>query len=160
MQGFKCTVTGSSPTARPLGKPQAPVYCANEPEKCVSGPKQMLAWQQAEGNNIVTQDGVTPNYNAKCGWEEGAQTDIFEIDDAEPAVSSPISTLSSAVVESLDVDVASTTVAASVTRVAVTPTTGEEAVSVSVTAVLNGNANAVSSMTTECTARRARYTGH
>lgn len=37
----------------------------------------MLAWHQKEGNNIETTDGNTPNYNTKCGWAEGAQTDIF-----------------------------------------------------------------------------------
>lgn len=79
MQGFKCKVTNASPTARPLGKAQVPVYCKDDQSKCVKGPKQMLAWHQATGsNNIETEPGVTPNYNQKCGWAEGAQTDIFE----------------------------------------------------------------------------------
>jgi hypothetical protein len=91
MQGFKCNVTGASPTAKPLAKAQVPVYCENEPEKCVKGAKQMLAWHQATGNNIETAQWVTPNYNQKCGWAEGAQTDIFEggaIESPAPAVSS------------------------------------------------------------------------
>lgn len=78
MQGFKCNVTGASPTAAPLAKAQAPVFCENDSSKCVKGAKQMLAWQQATGNNIETAQWITPNYNQKCGWAEGAQTDIFE----------------------------------------------------------------------------------
>jgi hypothetical protein len=77
MQGFKCKVIGASSTAKPLAKAQVPVYCENEPNKCVRGAKQMLAWHQASGNNIVTAQGTTPNYNQKCGWAEGAQKDIF-----------------------------------------------------------------------------------
>jgi hypothetical protein len=77
MHGFKCKVTNASPTAKPLAKAQVPVYCENEPNKCVHGAKQMLAWHQASGNNIVTAQGTTPNYNQKCGWAEGAQKDIF-----------------------------------------------------------------------------------
>ncbi|KAH7383770.1 hypothetical protein BKA66DRAFT_417129 [Pyrenochaeta sp. MPI-SDFR-AT-0127] len=78
MQGFKCNVTNASPTAAPLAKAQVPVYCESDPSKCVKGAKQMLAWHQATGNNIETAPGVTPNYNKKCGWVEGAQTDIFD----------------------------------------------------------------------------------
>ncbi|KAH7082657.1 hypothetical protein BKA63DRAFT_403887 [Paraphoma chrysanthemicola] len=88
MQGFKCNVTNASPTAKPLAKAQVPVYCENEPEKCVKGAKQMLAWHQKTGNNIETKPGVTPNYNAKCGWEEGAQEDIFEEGEVEVPVAS------------------------------------------------------------------------
>lgn len=77
MQGFKCKVTNASPTALPLAAAQVPTYCADDQSKCVKGAKQMLAWHQKEGNNIETTDGKTPNYNTKCGWAEGAQTDIF-----------------------------------------------------------------------------------
>jgi hypothetical protein len=45
----------------------------------------MLAWHQKEGNNIETTDGKTPNYNTKCGWAEGAQTDIFSTSSSTPA---------------------------------------------------------------------------
>ncbi|KAH4029569.1 hypothetical protein HBI56_131270 [Parastagonospora nodorum] len=89
MQGFKCNVTGASPTAKPLAKAQVPVYCENEPAKCVKGAKQMLAWHQATGNNIETAQGVTPNYNQKCGWAEGAQKDIFDVGAVQEAVARP-----------------------------------------------------------------------
>jgi len=78
MQGFKCKVTGASPSAAPLAAGQIPTYCADDASKCVKGAKQMLAWHQRTGNNIETADGTTPNYNSKCGWTEGAQTDIFD----------------------------------------------------------------------------------
>jgi len=157
MQGFKCKVTGASPTARTLAKSKAPVFCENEPEKCVKGPKQMLAWQQAEGNNIATRQGVTPNYNMKCGWKEGAQTDIFE-EPETPEPSSPSST--SLVNSTVSVDESSRTLATSATSVAVTPTPVKESVSGSL--VLDGSAvvSAVPSSKTECMVRRPRYTPH
>jgi len=77
MQGFKCKVTNASPTARPLAKAQVPTYCKDDASKCVKGAKQMLAWHQRTGNNIETEGHTAPNYNYKCGWSEGAQTDIF-----------------------------------------------------------------------------------
>ena len=78
MQGFKCNVTGATSTAR-LAKAKAPVYCADDASKCVRGAKQMIAWNQLTGNNIVTPDvwGTSPGYNEKCGWTEGPQRDIF-----------------------------------------------------------------------------------
>jgi hypothetical protein len=48
----------------------------------------MLAWHQQEGNNIETTDGKTPNYNTKCGWAEGAQTDIFSTSSSTPVANS------------------------------------------------------------------------
>jgi hypothetical protein len=154
MHGFRCNVTGASPAARPLAKAQAPVYCENEPEKCIKGPKQMLAWQQATGNNIETPQGTTPNYNQKCGWQEGAQTDIFEgnvslIPTVAPSV--PSSTLSPAIVNS--VEVSPSTLATRVTSVSVVPTEVIQSVSTSAT-----NTVLLMESTTSCTARRPRYT--
>ena len=76
MQGFKCKVTGATSTA-PVATAKAPVYCANDAAECVKGAKQMLAWNQLSGNNIETAEGVSPGYNEKCGWANGAQHDIF-----------------------------------------------------------------------------------
>lgn len=98
MQGFKCNVTGASSAAAPLAKAQVPTFCENEPEQCVKGAKQMLAWHQATGNNIETAQWVTPNYNLKCGWAEGAQTDIFETRSAPSAPSTVISAFSTSIV--------------------------------------------------------------
>jgi len=77
MQGFKCNVTGATSTA-PLAKAQAPVYCADDASKCVTGAKQMIAWKQLTGDNVVTPDGASPGYSEKCGWTDGPQRDIFE----------------------------------------------------------------------------------
>lgn len=154
MQGFKCNVTGASPTAKPLAKAQIPVYCENEPEKCVKGAKQMLAAYQAEGNNIETPQWVTPNYNQKCGWAEGAQKDIFEGEPVKgdvPVSSSPTSTASSVVTPS---NVASSSTLA--TRVTIAPTSVVEVVSIASVPAASAAVPAVS--TTSCTARRPRYT--
>ncbi|KAF2832451.1 hypothetical protein CC86DRAFT_280425 [Ophiobolus disseminans] len=161
MQGFKCNVTGASPTAKPLAKAQVPVYCENEPEKCVKGPKQMLAWHQATGNNIETAQWVTPNYNHKCGWAEGAQTDIFESRAAAPAQSSsaipaslPSSTSvapSSVLVQSV---VVSSTLATRVIGASVTPTP----VLADGTSVSTTKPSTSATKKTACTARRPRYT--
>lgn len=91
MQGFKCKVTGATST-KTLAKAQIPVYCEDDQSKCVKGAKQMLAWHQKTGNNIETERGTTPNYNQKCGWTEGAQTDIFE---GAAVPSSTVSTVAS-----------------------------------------------------------------
>jgi hypothetical protein len=96
MQAFKCNVTGASPSARPLAKAEVPTYCEGEPEKCVKSAKQMFAWHQATGNNTETKSGITPNYNQKCGWVKGAQTDIFhrtKVDNDGPALSTSSSGL-------------------------------------------------------------------
>jgi hypothetical protein len=154
MQGFKCNVTGASPTAKPLAKAHAPVYCENEPEKCVKGAKQMLAWKQATGNNIETPQEATPNYNQKCGWEEGAQTDIFEGNAAmTPTVvpSVPNSTLSSVIVNSAIVS--PSTLVTRATSPSIAPTDFIQSVRVSAT-----NTVVPLESTTSCTARRPRYT--
>jgi hypothetical protein len=92
-QAFKCKVTGAtSKTPVAVGKP--PVWCEGEPSKCTKGAKQMIYWNQAEGNNIKVSGNdragmpKSPAYNDKLGFPDGAQNDIF----AGPASSSgPIS---------------------------------------------------------------------
>jgi len=80
---FRCQVLGSTST-RKVGKGQPPVWCEDDPSKCVKGPKQMIAWNQLTGDNIEV-DGwdlsgghKSPGYNTKCGWTPGPQNDIFE----------------------------------------------------------------------------------
>jgi len=82
-QGFKCKVLNAKSTI-PLASPKPPVWCEDDPSKCVKGAKQMLYWNQLEGNNIEV-DGYdlsgshkSPAYNEKCGFADGAQNDIFE----------------------------------------------------------------------------------
>lgn len=45
MQNHRCRVTGSTST-KTLGTPQAPVWCNEDPSQCVTGPKQMMAWNR------------------------------------------------------------------------------------------------------------------
>ncbi|KAG7042770.1 proteophosphoglycan ppg4 [Colletotrichum scovillei] len=75
MQNFKCNVTNTVSTKR-LGVAKPPVACRDDSKKCVAGPKQMIAWNQAEGNN-VPDVGYSPGYNARMGFKPGAQNDIF-----------------------------------------------------------------------------------
>ncbi|KAJ6444104.1 proteophosphoglycan ppg4 [Purpureocillium lavendulum] len=77
MQNHRCKVTGSSSSKR-LATPKAPVWCKDDPSKCVTGAKQMMAWHQAEGNNVDPPNGQTPTYNQRMGFMDGAQNDIFE----------------------------------------------------------------------------------
>jgi len=74
--GYRCRVTNATSTKK-VGKGKPPVWCANDQEKCVKGPKQMLYWNQLTGNNIKTP-GKNPGYNQKCGFKHGAQNDIFD----------------------------------------------------------------------------------
>ncbi|KAF9028074.1 hypothetical protein BDP27DRAFT_1375822, partial [Rhodocollybia butyracea] len=50
-EAIRCTVTGATSTT-PVGTPQPPVWCKDDPSACITGPKQMLYWPQASGNNI------------------------------------------------------------------------------------------------------------
>ena len=95
MQPYKCTVTNAKSSA-PLAAAKPPVYCPNDASKCVAGAKQMIAWHQATGNNVETQNwGENPGYNEKCGFKSGRQTDIFETasgSEPQPATSAVTAT--------------------------------------------------------------------
>ncbi|KAG6898397.1 hypothetical protein C0992_004108 [Termitomyces sp. T32_za158] len=53
------------------------VWCEDDPSQCISGAKQMIYWNQAEGNNIevsgtdLAGDPRSPAYNAKLGFVNG-----------------------------------------------------------------------------------------
>ncbi|KAL4066486.1 hypothetical protein V8B97DRAFT_1027757 [Scleroderma yunnanense] len=82
MEGFKCTVTNAKSTT-PVGTPKAPVWCEDNQNNCVQGPKQIMIWNQQGGNNIevsgfdLSGRNKSPAYNSKCGFQDGAQNDIF-----------------------------------------------------------------------------------
>ncbi|KAL4066487.1 hypothetical protein V8B97DRAFT_1980295 [Scleroderma yunnanense] len=82
MEGYKCMVTNATSTTS-LATPQAPVWCEDDQTKCVQGAKQIMIWNQLEGNNInvtgldLSGNPKSPTYNAKCGFKDGAQDDIF-----------------------------------------------------------------------------------
>jgi hypothetical protein len=86
MQGFKCNVTGATSTDV-VAPAQAPTYCPVDASTCVKGAKQMIAWHQADGNNVAPPDGVTPSYHAAWGFFPGAQDDIFVAGVAKPSSS-------------------------------------------------------------------------
>jgi len=77
MQGFKCRVTGSTSTRR-LARAQVPRFCKNFPQNCAQGAKQMMVFQQAEGNTVQQPPGEYVSYSADWGYMPGAQNDIFE----------------------------------------------------------------------------------
>jgi hypothetical protein len=45
MQGFKCSVTGST-SAKTVAPAKPPIYCGDGKNKCVTGAKQMIAWNR------------------------------------------------------------------------------------------------------------------
>ncbi|KAJ7584546.1 hypothetical protein C8J56DRAFT_863127 [Mycena floridula] len=82
MQGFRCKVTGNTGDAA-VASGSPPVWCGDDPSTCIAGAKQMVFWNQAEGDNIEV-DGFDnagnpkfPMYNEQLGWAPGAQHDIF-----------------------------------------------------------------------------------
>jgi hypothetical protein len=77
MQGFKCRVTGST-SNRQLAPARVPRYCANFPQNCVQGAKQMMVYMQAEGNTVERPGNDFVSYSADWGYQPGAQNDIFQ----------------------------------------------------------------------------------
>ncbi|KAJ3795972.1 hypothetical protein GGU11DRAFT_834084 [Lentinula aff. detonsa] len=97
-EGIRCQVTPGS-NSKPVGTPKPAVWCEDDSSACVTGPKQMLFWHQASGDNIevtgldLAGEFKSPGYNAKCGFSDGAQNDIF---DESGTVSSVASSSASA----------------------------------------------------------------
>ncbi|KAF7368474.1 hypothetical protein MVEN_00170600 [Mycena venus] len=85
MQGFRCKVVGQTGSAA-LAPASPPTWCENTPENCTTGAKQLIYWNQLDGNNIVVEGSdsrgfpKSPAYNSVLGFDEGPQTDIFTSD--------------------------------------------------------------------------------
>lgn len=77
MANYRCHVTGTTSTKK-VAQAQPPVYCGNDASKCLPGAKQMIAWNQASGNNVQVPNGASPAYGTNMGWTPGPQNDIFE----------------------------------------------------------------------------------
>lgn len=95
MLGFRCRVTGE-PGHLPLAAPQSPLYCTDDKAasesalrknpRCVKGAKKFLSWQQKSGNTVPENEWANkhtallqfPGYNARMGFRNGAQTDMFD----------------------------------------------------------------------------------
>lgn len=65
--GYRCKVVGQTgDAAMASGKP--PIWCEDDPDRCVQGAKQMLYWNQLEGDNIevegydLARDPKSPAY--------------------------------------------------------------------------------------------------
>jgi hypothetical protein len=75
-QPFKCKVTGATAFA-PVAVAKPPVWCEGDPSKCTKGAKQMIYWNQQDGNNIdvsgMDRSGFpkSPAYNSKLGFPDG-----------------------------------------------------------------------------------------
>ncbi|GAA6016275.1 hypothetical protein JCM10207_000454 [Rhodosporidiobolus poonsookiae] len=80
MTGFLCKITDATSAAR-WSEPQDAIWCGDDPSKCVKGARRpMYAYNTP--NNIPFWDENDPNakrpgYNSNCGWDDGAQDDIF-----------------------------------------------------------------------------------
>ncbi|TEB28861.1 hypothetical protein FA13DRAFT_1735368 [Coprinellus micaceus] len=89
MQPFKCKVVGQT-GSRALAPAVAPVWCEDDRSKCVTGPKQMVFWNQQEGSNVFVSGfdlsgrNRAPAYNNKMGFANGAQPDIFLEEGSAP----------------------------------------------------------------------------
>jgi len=76
MQGFKCNVTGSTST-KTVAPAKPPTYCGDG-SPCVTGAKQMIAYNQASGSNVESpKNGDWVNYGENWGFKDGPQNDIF-----------------------------------------------------------------------------------
>jgi len=82
MAAYRCKVTGA--TGNAAVAPATPaVWCEDDASKCIVGAKQMIYWNQLDGNNIevngtdLAGDPKSPAYNNKLGFQNGAQTDVF-----------------------------------------------------------------------------------
>ncbi|TEB28860.1 hypothetical protein FA13DRAFT_1735367 [Coprinellus micaceus] len=82
MQPFKCKVVGQT-GSRAVAPGVPPGWCEDDQKKCIAGPKQMVYWNQLEGNNVAVSGtdwpgrARAPAYNGKMGFANGAQPDIF-----------------------------------------------------------------------------------
>ncbi|KAF8519415.1 hypothetical protein JB92DRAFT_2786777 [Gautieria morchelliformis] len=78
---FQCNIThapGTQVPTTPVGRPVPPVNCANDPSKCIKGPKLPMYWKQKECNNMPEPGHFAPTYGTDYGFAQGAQDDIFQ----------------------------------------------------------------------------------
>ncbi|TFK34779.1 hypothetical protein BDQ12DRAFT_689182 [Crucibulum laeve] len=101
MQPYRCKVVGET-GSKAVARASPPVWCEDDTSKCVQGAKQMVYWQQLDGNNIEVTgyelSGLqkSPTYNTRLGFANGAQTDIFLSDNSASTTSiEPSSTATS-----------------------------------------------------------------
>lgn len=77
MIGYKCKVTGMTGTAA-VAPAKPATWCEDNPSSCTTGARQLIYWNQLEGNNIevsgtdLAGDPRSPAYNAKLGFSNGS----------------------------------------------------------------------------------------
>ncbi|KAJ3524414.1 hypothetical protein NMY22_g11008 [Coprinellus aureogranulatus] len=82
MEPFRCRVVGNT-GSRAVAPGRPPVWCEDDPRRCVAGAKQMVFWNQLDGNNVFVSGtdlsgrNRYPSYNNKMGFYPGPQNDIF-----------------------------------------------------------------------------------
>ncbi|KAL7410767.1 hypothetical protein BDY24DRAFT_417621 [Mrakia frigida] len=76
---YRCKVTGvvaqTGTEVTTVAAGQLSTLCESNPSTCVVGAKQPHYWSQASGNNNFDAD--PPTHNARYGFTDGAQNDIF-----------------------------------------------------------------------------------
>ncbi|TEB40115.1 hypothetical protein FA13DRAFT_55262 [Coprinellus micaceus] len=88
MQPFRCKVVGENAIVttykvRPKSA-KPPVWCQDDSTKCVKGAKQMIYYNQLDGNNIdltgKNNEGNPrkPAYDMRYGYANGAQWDVID----------------------------------------------------------------------------------
>jgi len=74
---YRCKIANAT-SKKVVGKAQVAQWCLEDPTQCVAGPKQLIIYNEATGNNYngYSTHGP-PGYNMKMGFHDGAQNDIF-----------------------------------------------------------------------------------
>ena len=75
MHGFKCQVTGATSTV-PVAPAKPPVHCADNPNTCVQGAKQMIAWNRKRPSWLLNLEDPDKNLQKRLVT---TSTSIFPI---------------------------------------------------------------------------------
>lgn len=76
MLPYRCKVTGMTGSAA-VDSAIPATWCEDNPANCTSGARQLLYWNQLEGDNIevngtdLAGDPRSPGYNPKVGFSNG-----------------------------------------------------------------------------------------
>jgi hypothetical protein len=163
MGGYKCMVTGATATA-PVAAPKPPVWCQDDSSNCTAGAKQMILWNQLDGNNVFVS-GVDdsgnrkhPGYNEKMGFANGAQNDIFESGSSSSGSSNQASSQAPASSSSAAAPPASSSQASQSSYVAPPPASSSSADAASSSAAASSAASSAAAASSIATSMRTAPT--
>ena len=77
MVPYRCKVI-PGPEPKTIGSPKPPRWCGDDINNCVGGPKQVMIWNQLDGNNVDVDgtdqwgNSLNPMYNSNWGFPDGA----------------------------------------------------------------------------------------